>query len=820
MTVTYTGSRAVRYLTRLWGENFATNDIARESERFVRVPLEKHVEAGRLFLTQWGLSPSNIPTVSHVEIPECCRWLFSRPLQRKGSVQYDESWFKILLAISDGKRTPFGKKMQSQKVLELILKIPFSAKSPQSTTLNYDHTEDVLVSDPIFAVPTISGWKFRAGQMFSAHKAVWLRVSDVKAKKNISQVLNEGWSPPACAQVVPVWFDNHKLESQESQAWDTEVVTLLQMGAIKQITRDHVLQHGLPQVVLPIFLVAEKDKYRPITDARYSNIPFLPPWFSLPKISQFLDQLTKDVFWFKCDVKGGWHHIPIAQQHSNFFAFEWRGGLYQYTVCPFGDATAPYIFTYMLISLKKMLKAKQIEKFILYIDDLLVPGFINYEKTTQLRTKVIAIQHELNLALGAKKCPLPSQVGEALGFWVDTEQGIVTFTAKKFDNILGKIVEIESLWQQSKKVHVRKLASLVGKIVSGLYLCKHTLGFIRDVTQLIINETRDSNWETYVLDSPTILQGAREWVLFCKANPRRLWFNPLRRVWFSSDATPTTASAVFWGEGPEFCPLTKEQTVVKTAFTQLVEESPNIAVTEAFAIVWGWKALLKDFQEWMLHHNLGPSQVEVCWATDNQVCQHAFTKMLSGQKEIDGFTKNFLREIIIKENWLFSFVWLPSEINFLADSLSRPLSMKDEWDTPSFIFAKIKGLCKQRCLPFPTVDAFASKINKKFQRYCSLHGDIGSLGVFPSSTLRGETLWCNPPYTWLGYTIANILMNKFSAWVLCHICDDTLLPLLDRALLKLEVKMNQVKNTVYPVPGPQIPGVDGGKWFLLFYRTI
>ena len=66
--VIYTGSRAVRYLTRMWGENFATGDIAQESERYIRIPLE----AGRLFVTEWGHSPSNIPTVSHIEIPECC----------------------------------------------------------------------------------------------------------------------------------------------------------------------------------------------------------------------------------------------------------------------------------------------------------------------------------------------------------------------------------------------------------------------------------------------------------------------------------------------------------------------------------------------------------------------------------------------------------------------------------------------------------------------------------------------------------------------------------------------------------------------------
>ena len=58
-----------------------------------------------------------------------------------------------------------------------------------------------------------------------------------------------------------------------------------------------------------------------------------------------------DAYTFFFDLKSGYHHIDIAQEHQNFLGFSWRAPdsikeiFYVFTVLPFGLSSAPYAFT-------------------------------------------------------------------------------------------------------------------------------------------------------------------------------------------------------------------------------------------------------------------------------------------------------------------------------------------------------------------------------------------------------------------------------------------------------------------------------------------
>ena len=212
-------------------------------------------------------------------------------------------------------------------------------------TLPYHYSRDILVSSPQIVVATKNGYKFLAGEALKWKRKEWVAISTKEAKPKVFEMLSTGWNPPTTHKLAPCWFQSIPLTPLEQQAWDEEVVALLQMGSIEEVTWPLVRRQGLPQVVLPIFMVDEGDKYRPIIDARYSNSIFAPQWFKLPKITEFLSLLRPDMWWFKCDVKSGWHHIPIHNDHSNFFCFVWKDRLFRYKICPFGDSTAPYAFT-------------------------------------------------------------------------------------------------------------------------------------------------------------------------------------------------------------------------------------------------------------------------------------------------------------------------------------------------------------------------------------------------------------------------------------------------------------------------------------------
>ena len=73
-----------------------------------------------------------------------------------------------------------------------------------------------------------------------------------------------------------------------------------------------------------------------------------------------MSYFVKDAYMFSFDLKSGYHHIDIAQEHQTFLGFSWRAPdsinnkiSYVFIVFPFGLSSAPYVFTKVLKPLKK-----------------------------------------------------------------------------------------------------------------------------------------------------------------------------------------------------------------------------------------------------------------------------------------------------------------------------------------------------------------------------------------------------------------------------------------------------------------------------------
>ena len=68
---------------------------------------------------------------------------------------------------------------------------------------------------------------------------------------------------------------------------------------------------------------------------------------------------AKDSYIFSSDLKSGYHHVEIPQDHQTFLGFCWRSPdsnnevFYVFTVLPFGLPSAPHIFTKLLKPLEK-----------------------------------------------------------------------------------------------------------------------------------------------------------------------------------------------------------------------------------------------------------------------------------------------------------------------------------------------------------------------------------------------------------------------------------------------------------------------------------
>lgn len=665
------------------------------------------------------------------------------------------SFLRCLWENSFVSRSAFGKPLAFEKVVSLISCIPAIAPLPPQTELDYPIDHDIILGDHNLAVPTCSGWRFQAGQTYKANFKLWQRVS--QNNPTVVSTLLEGWAAPTYCTIKPTWFDSIPLSSQEQEAWDKEVISLWQMGAVQPVDWKWVSAHGLPLVVIPVFLVDEVTKFRPILDARYANLVFNPEWFSLPKVWDFICMLSKDQYFFKTDQKAGWQHVPLHPTHSRFFSFVWRNQLFVYSTPAFGDATAPWVFTYLGATLKRMLRSRKVQ-FILYIDDLCVVGHTDYNKTCELRNSVLGVCKQLGLVMGVNKCELPAKEGVVLGFHVNTSRGVVSLAHKREQKILTLLNTCDLTPLQPAKV----VAKLTGLVISASLLHPQTMWFVAPLLTSLMGVFTKRDWQqvSIQLELPAICR-VKQWLVLVHKYPRRLWINPDTCFWVSSDATMDQVGACLFDGPPTYHAGASQQVVKDTAQSRTLLPNPVcIAHKEAAAIPWA----LSLFQ----HHI--PEGSTVYFAVDNTtamtVCKKGYSRVQYLMEQINLFMK-----LAIAKGWVLLFHYVPTKLNCISDSLSRELDSSSDWKLSKYYVDQFLSYCRQYGFPQPFIDCFAANHNKIFPLYHSLHKDVGSRGNFMCATLSPEEVyWANPPFRHLNSLVPGIVKMfreyKTVGWVL------------------------------------------------------
>lgn len=659
-------------------------------------------------------------------------------------------------------RSSFGSAMPLDQVQAILQNIPTEAPEPPSCILTSPIANDILLKNEELAVPTSSGWRFQAGETYKATKATWMAISP--NNHIVETQLTTGWKAPTFCQLKPAWFASLPFSKEEQAAWDLEVISLWQMRAIKVVDKQWVKDWGLPIVVMPIFLVKEPTKYRPILDARYSNLSFNPKWFALPSIMDFVTLLQKDLFWFKTDQKAGWQHLSLHPLHACLFGFVWQGKLFVYTSPPFGDATAPWIFTYMSGTLKRLLRNRGIPN-VCYIDDLLFPATSDLASSMKLREKVLSLEKSLGFVMGAPKCPPPSQEGEALGFFVSTTQGIITISKKRINKVLTLLEEC----QEGKPIAAKSIAKLVGLVVSCSILHPQTLWFVAPLYPILSTIKTPTQWKQLMYIPKVAIKRVYSWLNHVRAFPRKLWVTPPSIRWVSSDATLQQVGAAIWDSPPNYLVSnTNEKSPLCKASSRTVCVQPFcIAQKETAAIPWALDLFWDLFAKGSTIH----------WAVDNTVALCVMSKGYSPIPYLQELVDQFMEQAS-KKNLVVLFHYVPSKLNSTSDWLTRYIDHSNDWSFNIFYWNKFITHCSSYQFPIPTVDCFAAAHNKRCDQYHSRFMDTGSRGDFFTSSLsQKEIHWANPPFSRKAGIIpkafAHFAQQKVVVWFLLPVWTNT-----------------------------------------------
>ena len=273
----------------------------------------------------------------------------------------------------------------------------------------------------------------------------------------ILKILRENYSLPFVQQPPQAFFRN-KSALDSSDFVTNEIHSLLDQGCIREVKCSEA------HVIRPLSVAHNESKPRLVLDLSDLNQFISVSKFKYEDIRCVRDLFEKGDYFFKFDIKSGYHHINILEAHEKHLAFAWDfEGVTKYfvfTVLVFGLASAPFVFTKVVKVLIKYWRAAGIRIFG-YVDDVFGGGH-SFTETKQSSQRVLKDLFHSGFVENTKKSQWdPIKEGEHLGFIVNLKDGSFSVTpsrVEKFKSLSGSV--------SYNSMAARSGARIIGMIVS------------------------------------------------------------------------------------------------------------------------------------------------------------------------------------------------------------------------------------------------------------------------------------------------------------------------------------------------------------------
>ena len=258
----------------------------------------------------------------------------------------------------------------------------------------------------------------------------------IGASSFIISVIQDGYKLPFIYTPPSVQLHNNRSAIVHSSFVGEAVTELLNSGRIREL-------NAPPFVINPLSVSVQPcGKKRLILDLRYVNKCLKKFRFKCEDWKIALSYFEKGAHMFSFDLKSGYHHIEIAEEHQTYLGFSWNlqgsqsSRYFVFAVLPFGLSTAPYIFTKCVRPLQMYWRFQGV-KIAVFLDD----GFVidnTYESCKVVSSKVKRDLGSAGFVLNDEKSVWePRQVIVWLGLRWNSVEGCIHIT----DSRLRKIFE-------------------------------------------------------------------------------------------------------------------------------------------------------------------------------------------------------------------------------------------------------------------------------------------------------------------------------------------------------------------------------------------
>lgn len=204
--------------------------------------------------------------------------------------------------------------------------------------------------------------------------------------------------------VAPVATRDYRRPLAEVQIIDELVEEYLKKG---------VIQPSDSPWSSPVVLINKPDgSKRFCVDYRNLNKVIIQDKYPIPRIAELLDKLSGNLYFTTMDLKSGYWHIPVAEEHREKTAFLANGSLYEFKVLPFGVTNGPPTFQRFM---KGVLSGLQ--NVMVYLDDIICFNHSLQAHLNNLKLVLTRLQ-EYHLKISPTKCQWLQYEVKFLGFLV------------------------------------------------------------------------------------------------------------------------------------------------------------------------------------------------------------------------------------------------------------------------------------------------------------------------------------------------------------------------------------------------------------------
>lgn len=212
-------------------------------------------------------------------------------------------------------------------------------------------------------------------------------------------------------------------------------------------------------------------------------------------------------------MTSAYHFIEIYSPHTEYLGFSWTGKdgktlYYKFLVMPFGLSSACYLFTKVTRPLVNKWRGEG-KRITMFLDD----GYgcaRTFEDTSKVGQEIKQDLISSGFIPNATKCIwVPVQLMEFLGVMLNSLQGTIFIPDRRLNKVQNTIIDVLDSVKVHRTVHVKKVASLVGQLIS----MSVVIGQISQIMTryLSVDVLKAYHWEQYIKLSEESLEQIRFW---------------------------------------------------------------------------------------------------------------------------------------------------------------------------------------------------------------------------------------------------------------------------------------------------------------------